>query len=84
MTKERKRVFYSFILFEYKSMEEYFEKMALQGWMLDKKGFAVLEFRKIQPKKNRFSLDIFPYIGVFDSTDNKRVLEYRDLCQSFG
>lgn len=65
-------------------MEEYFEKMAVKGWMIEKIGAFTARFKKIEPKKLKFTVDIFPYITVFDSPNSRNARDYRELCEESG
>ncbi|MGI6097971.1 MAG: DUF2812 domain-containing protein [Dethiobacteria bacterium] len=86
MGKLTKRTLFMFSLLDYKAMEEYFEQMqmAAQGWMLEKIEVITAKFRKSEPQKLKFSVDIFPYISAFDSHESKSVTEYRELCEASG
>jgi len=79
-----KRTLFLFSHLDYKAMEEYFTQMAARGWMLERIELITALFKKTEPRRLKFSVDIFPYISAFDSHDNKKVLEYRQLCEESG
>jgi hypothetical protein len=65
-------------------MEEYLEEMAKKGWMLEKLGQGIATFKRIQPSKLRFYIDVFKDEGplVPENTPDSR--EYRSLCEASG
>lgn len=69
---------------DYGAMAGYFEEMALKGWMLEKAGFFTLRFRKTEPKRRIFFVDVFPFRGVFESTESRKTRDYRELCEETG
>lgn len=81
--RKMKIVLFKFLPYEYKSLEEYLEKMALQGWMLESIQGYYLKFNKCQPKKLKYSVDIMDSISFLDE-DSEKVLEYRDYCKEAG
>ncbi len=84
MKSKTKRVFWGFFSLDYKAMAEYLEEMAEKGWMLEKVGRVTAKFRAIEPKKIKFSVDIFKKGGAFAPEDNEETSEYRKLCQESG
>ena len=81
--KGKKIVLFKFLPYEYKSLEEYLEKMALHGWMLENIQGYYLKFNKSQPKRIKYSVDIMDSISFLDD-DSEKVLEYRDYCKEAG
>lgn len=81
---EKKRIPFVFTLLDYKAMEEYFELQASKGWMLEKINSFTMEFTRTEPKDIKFSVDVFPYINIFDSYKSRTILDYRDLCEQSG
>lgn len=84
MNKTTKTTIFMFSLLDYKAMEEYFEKMASQGWMLEKIGAWTVKFRKTDPQNLIFTVDLFPYLTAFDSPNNTGLKDYHDLCEQSG
>lgn len=60
---------------ECKSLEEYLEEKALEGWMLEDIICGFLIFKKNKPQKCKFAVDIF--------TDNNKD-EYIEYCEAGG
>ncbi|MGL6107777.1 DUF2812 domain-containing protein [Romboutsia sp.] len=60
---------------ECKALEKYLEEKALEGWVLYDRSMGTFKFKKAQPKKCKYAVDIFTdlYVG-----------EYRKNCESKG
>lgn len=84
MDKTMKTTTFMFSMLDYKAMEEYFEKMAAQGWLLEKISAVTAKFRKTEPQNLTFTVDIFPYISIFDSPNHRNASDYRELCEQSG
>src|SRR6056297_1844955 len=82
--KSRKKELFLFTLIDYKAMEEYFEKKALEGWMISKINTFTMEFKKIEPKKLKFFVDIHPYISPFESHDEEAIENHRNIFEKRG
>lgn len=73
-----KRELFIFSACDINAMEEHFEQMARKGWMLDKVGEYLVRYKRIEPRELKFCIDLFPKLSVFDYSNNKDVLEYRN------
>ncbi|MGG7142713.1 DUF2812 domain-containing protein [Clostridium nigeriense] len=82
--RDEKWVIFNFLPYEYKSLEEYLEKMAIKGWMLEDINGYYLKFVKRSPKKLKYSVDIMDSISFFDGKDTDKALEYREYCKEAG
>lgn len=79
-----KWVIFDFLPYEYKSLEEYLEKMASNGWVLQYMKGYILKFRKANPKKVKYSVDIMDSISFLDGKNSEKALEYREYCKEAG
>lgn len=73
-----KNKFTKLILFkenECEAMEKYLEEKALEGWFLDDISCGFFTFKRDEPKKCKFTVDIFEQL---------RAGEYRQYCESVG
>ena len=54
----------------------YLEEKALEGWLLDEIIFGFFIFKKAEPRKYKFAVDIFTdvKVGIFEDS---RTIEYR-------
>lgn len=48
--KNKKWIIFDFLPYEHKSLEEYLEKKALKGWMLESMNKNIMKFKKIALK----------------------------------
>lgn len=80
----KKWVIFSFSPYEYKSLEEYLEKMALKGWVLENMMGLFLKFKRSEPKNFKYSVDIMDSVSFFDGKDSESLLEYREYCKEAG
>lgn len=81
---DTKITFFNFLPYECGAAEEYLENMALKGWLLQSAMGAYLKFKRIEPKKIKYSVDILQDVSVFDHNDSDDALEYREYCQAAG
>lgn len=73
-----KTKFTKLILFkenECEAVEKYLEEKALEGWFLDDISCGIFTFKRCEPKKCKFTVDIFEQL---------RAGEYRQYCESVG
>lgn len=82
--RNKKWVVFNFLPYEYKSLEEYLEKMAVKGWVLENIKGYYLKFTKCVAKRIRYSVDIMDSISFFDGKDTDKALEYREYCKEAG
>jgi len=62
-----------------------FEEMAANGWMLEEiSGRTKFIFRKCNPKKIYFSVNIFPEGSEYDTHPSEANLEYNEFCKNAG
>jgi hypothetical protein len=85
MTKEKlvRRIFIS-QMYELTAVEEFLEKMASKGLMFAKATGNFYYFRKCEPKKVKFAVDIFDKASVFDTKEANSTLEYIEYCKEAG
>lgn len=63
------------------SIKMYLEEMALKGWMLEKIRLRSLVFRRYQPQRIRYSVQIFSKTGYNDNGINKKNDEFIKECE---
>jgi len=83
-SKDTKRKLFNFLPYECRAAEEYLELMAERGWLLQSINGAILKFKKIEPKKIKYSVDVLNKISIFDPKDSDVALEYREYCKAAG
>lgn len=65
-------------------IEKYLEEKAREGWMLEKLTDFLWKFRRIEPKKMRFSVTYFPKASDFDTKPSDEQESFYDLCEHSG
>lgn len=83
MMKEMKRCFCNFSFYDQQAIQEKLEEMAESGWMLEKTGF-MWTYKRIEPKKLRFSVTYFPNASDFDPSPTEGELTKIDFCRQDG
>lgn len=84
MSKDTKRTYFIYLPYECAAAEEYLEQMAEKGWLLQSVKGPFLKFKKIEPKKIKYSVDVLNKVSIFDHKDSNVALEYREYCQAAG
>jgi hypothetical protein len=79
----KKRIWNNFEIYEADALAEYLETMAEAGWMLESIK-RTLVFKRIEPQKIKFTVDIMENASVFDSFYDKKTMEYRGFCTDTG
>jgi hypothetical protein len=82
--KNKKVVVFNFLSYECGAAEEYLEAMAEKGWLLLSAIGPFLKFKKIEPQKIKYTVDVLHKISEFDHKDSDIALEYREYCQKAG
>ncbi len=82
--KDKKREFFSYLPYECEAVETYLEQMAQKGWLLTAIKGYYFYFKRIEPKKLRYSVDVFGKVSSFDHKDSDVALEYREYCAAAG
>lgn len=82
--KNVKRIFPAFSFYDRSGIQEYLEKKAEEGWMLEKLGGLSWTFRRMEPKKLHFALTYFPKASAFDPTPGEQELVFREFCAHSG
>lgn len=81
--KEMKRCFCNFSFYDQQAIQEKLEEMVESGWMLEKTGF-MWTYKRIEPKKLRFSVTYFPNASDFDPSPTEGELTKIDFCRQDG
>jgi hypothetical protein len=84
MGVNKKTVFFNFLPYECEAAEEYLEAMAEKGWLLQSASRLFLKFKKVEPQKIKYTVDVFHKTSEYDHKDSEIVLEYREYCQKAG
>lgn len=68
--EQKKRIWWTFQLWEADAFGQYLEEMALKGWFLESVGGAVMKFHKGQPEKRRYVALLVPESSSLTGTDD--------------
>lgn len=82
--KQTKKVFAYFAPFDTTGIQAFLEKQARKGWMLEKTGGAIWQFRRIEPKSVHFSVVFFPNASAFDPAPSEAQQSFFDFCEHTG
>lgn len=77
----------SFQADQLEAFAEYLEQQARKGWIIDCKRadmIPFLVFRRQKPENKRFSVVLIPNISQWDTDEDSRVVEYRQICGEYG
>ena len=81
-TKHELLMFYSY--YDRTGIARHLEEMATKGWMLEKLGNWSWRYRRIEPKRLRFSVTYFPTASQFDSHPSPGQETFWDFCAAAG
>ncbi|WP_238476070.1 DUF2812 domain-containing protein [Clostridium manihotivorum] len=84
MSINTKITLFIFFPHECEAVEEYLEGMAVRGWLLKSISGNIFSFKRIEPRKLKYSVDVLHKISEFDHKDTNVALEYRDYCIAAG
>lgn len=82
--KNTKTTYFLYSPYECSAVEEYLEMMAENGWLLTSIKKPFFKFKRIEPKKIKFSVDVLSRISNFDPKDSNDALDYREYCEAAG
>lgn len=82
--KDTKRCFCLFSYYDQQAIGETLERMAENGWMLEKPGSFLWTYRRCEPKKLRFCVTFFPEASDFDPGPTDGELTKIDYCREDG
>lgn len=82
--KDTKKIFCNFSFYDQVKIQEKLEEMAERGWMVDHPGKLTWVFRRMEPRKLRFSITYFPGASEFDPGPTDAELTKLDFCARDG
>lgn len=75
--KQKKRVWWSFNLWEANVFEQYLEEMAVQGWFLESVGGSVMKFHRAEPAKRRYAALLVPESSSLTGAESWKAEQFR-------
>lgn len=82
--KKTKKIIKIVDIAEYKNLEQFLEKKALEGWMLVEIKRNTYIFEMIEPKELAFNVSLLYNASPFDYPDGEKEKDYRELCEEIG
>ena len=82
--KQKKRIWWTFNLWEADAFQQYLEEMALQGWFLENVGGSIMKFYRAQPEKRRYAALLVPGSSSLTGADSWKAEQFRKECQEAG
>lgn len=82
--KDRNFSLLLFNVYDCEGIENYLEKQAENGWMLEKVTNFGVHFRKTEPKKVKFSVNFLPKGSMFESEKSKKYEDFKELSEHNG
>lgn len=84
MEQTRVRKNHPMLGYEIHAYQEYLEKMAAKGLLVQAISGNTFYFRKTEPKNVRFYVDVFEKASWFDSRAEEETLDYKEYCEGAG
>ena len=74
----------TFSFYDYTCIAKHLEKMAAEGWLLDKIGTFTWRYRRIRPAKLTFTVTYFPSATEFDPEPSEEQQTLWEFCERDG
>lgn len=82
MGKDIKRELFVYTTGDYFSLKEYFEDKAREGWLIEKIGFNIAKYKRIEPTDLTFIVDIYPNFN--EGIDKDDLTSYKSKFEDAG
>ena len=82
--KNTKRRFEIFSFYDHSGISAHLEKMALEGWMIEKISNLGWIYRATEPKEVRFSVSYYPKASEFDPEPSEDQKTFHEFCAHTG
>ena len=82
--KDKKHRFEFFNIIDSSNTQRHLEKMARQGWLIEGVSSFGWTYRKIEPKKLKFSITYYPKASAFDPHPSEDQQTLIDFCRRTG
>ena len=84
LMEKKKRIWWTFQLWEADAFGQYLEEMALKGWFLESVGGAVMKFSKDKPEKRRYVALLVPQSSSLTGANDWKARQLREQCEEAG
>jgi hypothetical protein len=82
--KDIKKKVEFFTFYDKTGIEKHLEQMALEGWLLEKMSAFCWTYRRIEPKKMRFSVSYYATITDFEPEPTEEQQAFNEFCEHSG
>ena len=82
--KQRKRRFETLVFYNHTGIERHLEKMAKQGWLIEKISNEFWTYRRIEPADLTFTVTYYPLASEFDPEYSEPQKRLHDFCADTG
>jgi len=82
--KDKKRRIEPFIFYNHTGIERHFEKMAEKGWMIESLSNYFWTYRRIEPRKIKFTVTYYANSSEFDPFPSEEQQVFLDMCEHTG
>ncbi len=82
--KETKRRFEFFQFYDKTGIARHLEKMASEGWLLEKMSAFTWTYEKIEPKKMQFAVSYYATITDFEPEPTEEQQTFNEFCEHAG
>ena len=82
--REVKRTVPMYSFYDRTGIQDYLEAQAAKGWMLEKAGTICWKFRRMEPRKLKFSVVYFPSADLYDPAPGEGEQTFREFCEHSG
>lgn len=82
--KDTKRRFELLSFYNHTGIETHFEKMAEKGWLIERLSNFGWTYRRIEPKKLKFTVTYYPQASEFDPNPSVGQMTFHDFCAHTG
>ncbi len=82
--KNKKRCFETCSFYDYTGMEARLEKMAAEGWMIERISSFGWVYRRIEPARLHFAVTFYPKASGFDPGLTEGQRAFQDYCRHTG
>lgn len=81
--RDTKRRLERFTFYDHTGIEAHLEKMAAEGWMLEKMPY-LWHYRRCEPQNVKFCVTYYPRASIFDPEPTEGELDFHAYCERTG
>ncbi len=82
--KDTKRRFELLSFYNHTGIERHFEKMAREGWMIERLSNLGWTYRRMEPADLKFTVTYYPKASEFDPNPSEGQMTFHEFCEHTG